>query len=300
MFRPFLTASLITFASSALADTFVGQARVDTVTIYPGVATVSREITLTLPAGQHDIIVPDLPQNLRAQGMRLSATNDAVIGAVNLSDGRLPVTPDQSSPDIVAAKAEIERLEAVLRESAATVERIKLRVKSAEEQITFLQNLSQASVGEALDADSIAQIQAMAQMVGAETLAARQAAFAAQQEADAAERARKDDIDALADARKALAALMAPQTDGAALNFTLTVPSPGDYAVTVSTLEGFANWSPVYDMRLSTADTATLDVDRSVVVSQESGQDWLDINLILSTARPGEQITPGDVFPPVA
>jgi len=69
--------------------------------------------------------------------------------------------------------------------------------------------------------------------------------------------------------------------------------------IDVSALEGNANWLPVYDMRLTTGDTPSLDIDRAVVVSQQTGQDWLDVQLVLSTARPGEQITPSGVWAPV-
>ncbi len=296
MFRPLLTTSLIALCAPAFADTITGEARVDTVTIYPGLATITRQVTLNVPAGQHDIIVPGLPQNLNTEGLRLSAPAGTQIGAVNLAYDRLPVTPDQTSPEIQAAKDEVERLEDALRTRNVAIAEIRLRVEAAAEQIAFLQSLSQASAGETLTASTVADIQALAQMVGTETLTVRQAAFAAEQEAKAAERAREDDIEALTDAQRALAALMAPEDDGSVLTFTLNAAEAGEVTVDISSLEGYANWSPVYDMRLTTGDDPSLDIDRAVVVSQQTGQDWLDVQLILSTARPGEQIRPGDVW----
>ena len=299
MLRLFLTTSLIALSAPALADTITGEAKVDTVTIYPGLATVSRLVTLDLPAGSHEIIVPGLPQSLATEGLRLSAPQGVQIVAVNLAYDRLPVTPDQTSPAIQAAKDEVERLESVLRDRDAEIAQIRLRVQAAEEQIAFLQSLSQASAGETLTASSIADIQALAQMVGSEVLAVREAAFAAEQEAQAATRAREDDVEALDDARKALAALMAPEDEGSVLTFTVNAAEAGEVVIDVSTLEGFANCSPVYDMRLTTGDDASVDIDRAVVVSQETGQDWLDVKLVLSTARPGEQIAPSGVCAPV-
>ncbi len=299
MFRPFLTTSLIALTAPAFADTFTAEARVDTVTIHPGVATIMRQITLDLPAGRHEIIVPDLPENLNAQGLRLATPDGVQVGAVNLAYDRLPVTPDQTSPQIVAAKEEVERLEDILRQRDVSIAEIRLRVKAAEEQVAFLQSLSQASAGETLTASAIADIQALAQMVGTETLRVRQEAFAAEEEAKAAERAREDDVEALDDARRALAALMAPESDGSVLTFTLHAAEAGEVTVDISTLEGYANWSPVYDIRLTTGDAPQLDIDRSVVVSQQTGQDWLDVKLVLSTARPGEQIAPGGVWAPL-
>jgi uncharacterized protein (TIGR02231 family) len=79
----------------------------------------------------------------------------------------------------------------------------------------------------------------------------------------------------------------------------LAVAEAGEVTVDVSSVEGFANWSPVYDMRLTTGDEAALDIDRAVVISQQTGQDWDDVQLILSTARPGEQTAPSGVWAPL-
>ncbi|PJI86394.1 uncharacterized protein (TIGR02231 family) [Yoonia maricola] len=299
MFRLFLTTSLIALAAPSFADTFTAEARVDTVTIYPGLATVMRQVTLDLPAGQHEIVVPGMPEGLSTEGLRLAAPAGTQVGTVNLAFDRLPVTADQSGPEIEAARDAVERLEAVLRDRDAAIAQIRLRVQAAEEQIAFLQSLSQASAGEALTAASVTDIQALAQMVGSETLAVREAAFAAEQEAKTAELAREDDIEALQNARQALAALVAPEQEGAVLTFTLAVAEAGEVTVDVSSVEGFANWSPVYDMRLTTGDEAALDIDRAVVISQQTGQDWTDVQLILSTARPGEQIGPSGVWAPL-
>lgn len=299
MFRLFLTTSLIALAAPSFADTFTADARVDTVTVYPGLATVTRQVTLDLPAGRHEIVVPGMPEGLSTDGLRLAASAGAQVGAVNLAFDRLPVTPDQSAPEVVAARAEVERLEGVLRDRAAEITRIRLRVQAAEEQIAFLQSLSQTRAGEALTAASVADVQALAQMVGSEVLAAREAAFAAEQEAKAAELARKDDVEALQEAQQALAALLAPEQDGAVLTFSLAVAEAGEVTVEVSSVEGFANWSPVYDMRLTTGDAAALDVERAVVISQQTGQDWTDVQLVLSTARPGEQTGPSGVWAPL-
>jgi uncharacterized protein (TIGR02231 family) len=92
---------------------------------------------------------------------------------------------------------------------------------------------------------------------------------------------------------------MEPEQNGAVLTFTLAVAEAGEVTVDVSSVEGFANWSPVYDMRLTTGNDAALQVDRSVVISQQTGQDWTDVQLILSTARPGEQTGPSGVWAPL-
>ena len=299
MIRPFLATSLIVLSTPAFSDTFTTEARVDTVTIYPGLATVTRQITLDLPQGRHDIIVPGLPEDLASEGLRLAASEGAQIGAVNLAYDRLPVTPDMTRPEVQEAQNEVERLEAVLRERTANIAAIRLRAQAAQEQITFLQSLSQSNAGENISVMPVDDIQALARMVGAETLRIKQEAFAAEEEAKAAERAREDDIDALDEAKRALAAIVTPEQEGSVLTFTLAVAEAGEVTVEFSALEGYANWSPVYDIRLSTKGAPNVNIERSVVVSQRTGQDWLDVNLILSTARPGERIAPSGVIAPL-
>ncbi|WP_333712005.1 DUF4139 domain-containing protein [Yoonia sp.] len=296
MFRTLTMTSAIALAAPAFADTFTAQPRVDAVTIYPGLAAVTRQVTLAVPAGRHDIIVPDLPAGLSAQGMRLAAPEGAQLGAVNLAYDRLPVTPDLSAPRIVAARDEIERLEGVLRDSAARIAEIRLRAEAAEAQIAFLQSLAE---GQAATLPPVADLMALSQMLGAEVLAAKQTAFAAEQEAQAADRARRDDLEALAEAKQALAALTAPDTSGAVLTFTLAAETAGEVTIDITTLEGFADWRPTYEMRLTTGDAPVLDIDRAVVISQSSGQDWTNVHLTLSTARPGEQTGPSDVWAPL-
>ena len=49
-----------------------------------------------------------------------------------------------------------------------------------------------------------------------------------------------------------------------------------------------AGWAPVYDMYLSRGATDGLHVRRGILVAQRTGEDWVDVDLTLSTARPGE------------
>lgn len=292
MLRLCLAAGLIVMSAPVLAETIVGQARVDRVTLYPGLAAVTRQVVLDLPAGPHEIIIPDLPDTLRADGLRVTGPAALRVGAVNLAFERLPVTPDQASPAILAARAEVERLAEVLRLRDVAIAEIRLRVAAAQDQIAVLQTLAQGA-----DSTRPAEIQALAAMIGAEALLLRQTAFAAEQEAQAAIRARTADADALADARRALEALEAPTAQGAVLSVMVDVAAAGQVVLDIATTETQAGWTPVYDLHLTTGDAPRLDLERALIVTQATGADWLDVALTLSTARPGEQIAPGGVWP---
>ena len=293
MFRPLFATSLLALAAPAFAEQFVAEALVDTVTIYPGQAGVTRLVPLDLPAGRHEILVPGLPLNLDAQGLRLAAPEGVLIGAVTLSRDRLPVTPDLDSPEVEAARAEIERLEDAIRAKTAEIEEILLEAEAAEAQIAFLQALAANGGG---DGRSLDDLREMALMAGGEILRLKREAFAARQRAEEKMREREELQEELEEARQALDALVAPDAQGSVLSFAVTAEAAASVTVEVTTIEGYAGWQPAYDMRLDT-EAETLTVDRSVVVGQNTGSDWRDVQLILSTARPGEQTAPSEVYP---
>lgn len=277
---------LSTAPAALLADTIEAASRVTRVTLYPWGASVVREVMLATPAGVHTLIVPDLPQDtdtgtLRVVGAGLS------IGAVNLMRDRIPVTDDTPSPDIARARAEVERLEQVLRERDVAIAAIRLRASAAAEQIAFLRGLNQT------DAPASAEdLRAIARMVGEEVLAASQTAQAAESAALTAELARKADAEALDKARQALAALIDTDEGHAALSVSVA----GSGTMEITTYTPNASWQPVYDLRLARAE-GRLNIARGVIVSQYSGEDWIGVDLTLSTARPAERSEPSTLWP---
>lgn len=289
-----LAFALTLFALPAFADTIPAPSKVDHVTLYNWGATVSRSVNFDAPAGVHQIIVPDLPYGTMADSLRVAGSDGLTIGAVSLSTDRLPATTDVKSPEVLAAEAKIDRLEGVLRDRDTAIATVRLRIDAANEQVGFLHNLAVGT--DPLTPDTLEQLRALSQMVGTEVLAARAAALTAETEAQGLERDRVADQDALDQANQTLAALQNVGADYAAL--TLTVEStggPGQIVVTTQTDQ--ASWYPVYDLRLTTGEVPALDIDRGVVIAQYSGEDWLGVDLTLSTARPSGQSSPSVLYP---
>ena len=277
-----------TAPTALLADTLTAASRVARVTLYPWGASVVRVVDLAAAPGVHELIVPDLPYYTDAGSLRV-AGQGITIGAVNLQTDRLPVTETTPDPAIAAAKAEVERLEGVVRDRSAAIAAIRLRVDAANRQVAFLGKLGQVEGATPED------LRALARMVGEEVLAASQAAFAAEAEAKEAERAAEADIIALDKARQALNALLNPDVeDFAALVAAVEVGADGKGTVEITTFTSDASWQPVYDLRLTRVGAAkpALALERGVMVSQYSGEDWRGVDLVLSTARPSDQSEP--------
>jgi uncharacterized protein (TIGR02231 family) len=264
--------------------------------LYNWGATVSRTVEFDAPAGVHQIIVPDLPYGTSADSLRVAGSDGLTIGAVSLSTDRLPAIVPQESPEIGAAKSDVEWLEGVLRDRDAAIAQVRLRSVAADEQIAFLRSLGDGVTADALTPEALEQLRALSQMVGSEVLAARQAALAAEAEAQGLERARVADQEALDLALQALAALQENGADFAAVTLTVeTTGGPGQIVLTTQTDQ--ASWYPVYDLRLTTGDTPSMAIDRGVVIAQYSGEDWLGVDLTLSTARPSGRSSPSSLYP---
>lgn len=272
-----------------MADVLRTTSHVTAVTIFPEGAQVTRAVVFQAAAGPHDLLITDMPQDTGASLLRVGST-DVALGAYALRTDRLPPRDDPKSPQVVAAKAAIKAAEAVLRAAEAKVAGINAEVEAQEAQIKFLGTIKLNDVGATADT-----LSAVAQMIGTEVLTARMAALAAQAGLGAA----NDDVstaqEALTAAQDALAALPQGDQEYTALSVAVTATG-GEGHLTVTHYVADASWTPVYDLALD-RKAGKVAVERGVLVSQASGEDWVGVTLTLSTARPSEQSAPTILYP---
>lgn len=277
-------------AAPALADRIQVQAPPSHVTLYPDGASVTRIVQVELPEGAHQLVLPGLPPGTDPASLRIIAEG-ARLGAVALQQGRaLPDgTPD--SPAVQAARDALRQAEAVLRERDAATATIRAEAEAAGDAIDFLRDLAGAEGAASGD------VAVLVQSVEARILDARRRAIAAETAARESMQGREDLVRALDDARARLEAVLAP--DARRETLLLTVQASGGPArIGITGLTHAAGWQPVYDLRLDRA-AGTLALDRGALVSQGSGEDWGDVTLTLSTARPSGQSAPSEVWPEI-
>ncbi|KRW95531.1 DUF4139 domain-containing protein [Paracoccus sp. MKU1] len=286
--RHLLISTAILLASPALAERIETTARVTEVTVYPWGAGVTREASLDLPAGAHELVIPGIPEGIDPASLRIS-TEGAVIGATGFQQERaLPETPAKS-PELRAAEEDVRRLKAALAERDAGVAEVKARAEAAEDTIAFLMKLAES------DAAGTSDIAALTRTVGEQLLQARQTAIRAGLEAEAADAGREELAEELARAEARLEALRGPDSGRGAL--VIAVQGQGQPArIRITSLTGQASWEPVYDLSLQRKE-GKLRLDRELLVRQNTGEDWRGVHLVLSTARPMDQSAPSELQP---
>ena len=292
--RALLALLLATTAIPALADTLLATSRITAVTVYPEGARVTREVTFAAPSsGVHELLVTDLPAETSPAYLQLVAGNGLQLGAFNLRADRLPPREDPLTPDQTAAKTEVERLEAAESTAYLAIEAVQAEVDAADAQARFLSSFT----GALPQGATPEMIKSMAAMIGAESLAARQAALAARARLWPTQKALAATQETLARARAAYAALPSADMEFTALSVAVTAAAPGDQNVTITQYISGASWRPFYDLKLTREGDDALAVDRSVLVTQYTGEDWTDVALTLSSSAPADQAAPSMLWP---
>jgi uncharacterized protein (TIGR02231 family) len=287
-----LCLALLLVATPAIADDIALSSRVSAVTLFPQGATVVREVPFAAPAGEHDLILADLPRGTPLASVRVSFEG-ARMGGVTTRRDYVPPRDMSESSELLAARAEVERLEEALRTARARIDDIRLEAEAARARLAFLDRIGQGDGVAALEID---RLRDLSQMIGTETLAARQTALEATRRADAAERALSDQQEALEAARKALKALVPEEEARAMLAVAVSADSATEGRMLVTYTIPDAGWQPLYDLHLE-RDSGTLRIERGAFVRQSTGENWQEVALTLSTARPSEQTQPGQIWP---
>jgi uncharacterized protein (TIGR02231 family) len=296
MMRTLLSLLLLSTALPALADTIPATSRITAVTVYPEGAKLTREVTFTAPAaGSHELLVTDLPSAQDSIFAQIAGGEGLQVGAYNIRTDRLPPREDPLTPDQLAAKAKVEELEAAEQTAFLALEAVQGKVDAAEAQVRFLSSFS----GGLPDGATPDTIKAMAAMIGAETLAARETALAAKAELWPVQKALIDTQDALAKARDAYAALPSADMDYAALSVAIDAAAAGDQTVTITQYVGGAYWRPVYDLNLTREGDDAISLERAVLVTQYTGEDWSDVALTLSSSAPSLEAAPSTLWPEI-
>ncbi len=292
--RALIAALLATTALPAFADTIPATSTITSVTVYPDGAKLTREVRFTAPAaGSHELLVTDLPYDSDPAMLRLSPSEGLQVGAFNLRADRLPPREDPLTDAQKAAKTAVEAAEAAAGTVQLALEAVNAKVEAADAQVRFLSSFT----GALPDGATPDTIRSMAAMIGTETLAARQATLAAKAELPPAQKAVTDAQEALAKAQSAFDALPTADMDYTALSVAVSAAAAGEQVVTVTQYVGNASWRPVYDLNLTRKDGDALVLNRSVLVTQFTGEDWDGVALTLSSSRPAEQAAPSQLWP---
>jgi uncharacterized protein (TIGR02231 family) len=270
-----VSASLVVFtalvAAPAQAANVDAASAIDAVTVYPDGASVTRIITLDLPAGENSAVIKDFPLTLDKSSLRVEGEAGAklTIGAIDTRPPRAapPVNLSEIDTRIEALKDEHANLQGAIAAAAA---RRKFAERFAES--------SPAGIGEKGEARPLAEWRAAFAAVSEEVATAD----AAIRDAERKQR----DIDREVARLESDRAIKPPSKLEIRIDLSAAAATRATLRVTYAVRN--ARWTPLYDARLDTGTGGrkpALELVRRAEITQTTGEDWSDVALSVSTVR---------------
>lgn len=281
--RPALLA--LALAATARAETIVAASQINDVTVYSDRALVGRTARVSLPAGVTEILFEKLPASLLADSVQVAGRGGpgATILDVTTRTRYVEAAPNErwrALEDHLRELAYQQRSQddeaAVLHAQEATLARIETASTQAPTKESPRLSLAEAAQLLTFVGDQQARIAQQRQVIDRhrEALAAEKAA-AERQLAELRGAGGRSYRDVL-------------------VRVAATAAGPVTLAVRYAVPD--AQWSPQYDARVR-SDQPTVEFNYLGLVRQNTGEDWHDVQLTLSTARPALGGGPGSLRP---
>jgi len=270
-----VTTSLVVVAALATAPVRAADvdasSAVDAVTVYPDGASVTRLVTLDLPAGDNSAVLKDFPLTLDPSSLRVEGEAGAklTIGAIDAKPPRAapPANLPELDKRIEALKDQRADLQGAINAAAA---RRKFAERFAES--------SPAGIGDKGEARPIAEWRTAFAAVAEEVAAADSAI----RDAERKQRELDREIARLESDR----AQKPPSKLEVRIDVATVAATRATLRVTYAVRN--ARWTPLYDARLDTGAKdrkPALELVRRAEITQNTGEDWSNVALNVSTVR---------------
>ena len=274
--RALLAAALSAAASLALAAPVPVDTAPRLVTVYPQGAMVERAGTVRLEAGPATAVFPDLPAGAEEASLRLSAEGPA---GTKLFGVRL-----RSAFTAETVERRVRELQDKIRDLDDRRADIRDRIDARTAELEILKALARDATakGGAASGKGAGDPVATAKAAGE-----RIAQIAVDNRKD--ERAQRALDPELAALQRELQQIGAGSRQRQTAEADLELAKGGDVTFKLTYRVANAGWSPLYDLRLD-AEQAKPSVALTFAgqVRQQSGEDWKEVKLVLSTAHPTE------------
>lgn len=258
-------------ASPSWATNVDATSTIDTVTVYPDGATVTRVMSLDLASGDSTLVAKDFPLSLDPTSLRVEGEAGA-----KLTIGTIDARPPKAAPP--ANLSELDKRIEALRDQRADLQGV---IDSANARRKFAQHFAEASpagLGEKGEARPIADWRAAFAAV-AEEIATADTAIR-----DATRKQRE--IDRQIAELEAERSAKPPNKLEVRIDVASAAATKATLRVTYNVRN--ARWLPLYDARLDTGAKdrkPQLELVRRAEITQSTGEDWSNVTLGVSTVR---------------
>lgn len=260
---------------------------ISAVTVYTDQALIIRQGTIELLGEEQKLIITDIPVTLDTESVRVGGRGRVAVKVGNVNVERVYNT-EPVEARVAEITTHIEQLESEQSYLQAQLDGLALQARFIEglrekTEEPFAQSLSRKNLSLSETLDFVNFIGSQYTEYGIATKDCQN---------------RKQEIDKELQALKQQ--LRQIQTPQAKESFRLTVDiepaGAGEFELEVTYVVRRASWIPLYDMRVNSINK-TLSLSYIAEVTQNTGEDWNNVALTLSTAKPGLGTLPPKLEP---
>lgn len=268
-----------------------GDAKIVKVTVYPGLCRVTREAVVPLSGGTVRVVLPLLPAHVVAGSVRVEVSGplekDRKAEVLRVEQTMVPASAVKlPKKETEALLDELNAVEDKLAQLSAVEQAYAAQARFSQRLLPSAQQLAPGSVNAnekipRLDAAGWDVVLGFVEQLVGDTQK-RQRAL--REERYVLEKTR----DALREKGRLLQGLLRQ----GGLEVAATVQGEGEARLLLSYVLYGTTWEPAYDLHFSPS-TGTVDLSLFALLSQHTGEDWTDVQLLFSTATPhGAQDVP--------
>lgn len=280
-----LTLALLTVSpASLMAAEIEADSTLTAATVYANRATLTRRAVIDIPAGEHTVVFKNMTPSMMTDSLRAEgeANGKVIMGALT---HKMETSVDLVAPREKELNDQIQKL----MDQIKVIEAEKAAIKTKQDFINSLGE--QAALREN---ENIAEMQ-----LNSESWAAAASTIHTQTSENLkATLALDNQIRDLNEQIQKLRTDMNQLRTGNKTTYTVSLPIEADRASKLTVELSYqipnATWQPLYDARLNT-ETEELEFIQYGAVRQNTGEDWDDVKLTLSTAQPQR----GATLPPL-
>ncbi len=248
------------------------------VTVFPDRALVQRRGNATLEPGNHLLVIGGLPEALDRDSVRASGS-----GPKGARIERLDVAPEIHA---VTPEAEVRAMEQEIEDLQYQLRLLETRQQASANQQEWLNKLGEQSATDM--ARGLAFSRLKPEDCGAFfTFATDQARSLNEAKLDLDKQHTQLERELQAKQRTLAQVNLWRGTDRVAATVEITMTEAGIFTLELSYVLPGASWTPQYDVRVDD-ERGQVTLTYQGLVSQSTGEDWQQVDLTLSTARPSQ------------
>ncbi|MFV9473015.1 mucoidy inhibitor MuiA family protein [Advenella sp. RU8] len=268
-----LIAAGLLFPGLVCAEVIPVSSSIGQVTVFSDRALVKRDGQQQVSAGEHELVFKDLPYWLDPRSIQLNAKGRQSVRILDIS-----------SRDDFQANSQQERiaeLDGQIKQIESQLAQLQDQGKILQNKSNFLEAYQKGSVQQGKDVPRLSTTELLEIMDFSKTVLAD--TYSAQRELDSKITQLRAELAALQEKRGQI-----PQDDtvrSKTVVVQLDAPAADKLDLSLSYVVPGASWWPNYDASYDVASNM-LKLSYYAQISQQTGEDWNNVKLVLSTAQP--------------